>query len=500
MTPQRRTTPRPVAAAEPAAGALRTAVLIAFAAGFVATLPGCVTERIEPSGRISPYIAPGVDPSRPRTAFKREPASTSPAAITSPAARFSTQTLGDFPTDGLSLPLISPDARHIALRVGSAPQDELRLAPAPRQGEAVPRIVIVEPTDLSRIEIFRLQPPHQPTPVLLSNEPSGTAPTSIEEPIPHGVLLGRSCTDEGFLIEWPRADGSRWIGFVRWSSAMVTWLVRSDEHVPWLAASNAVLSTRGDLFFAYRTDPAQGWSLARRSREGTFDELDRSHAPIRWPVLSFSGNNLAQCVVREDRVRIERVETTIAKPRSSSDPDDQSAVNATHDWKNAKGLDLGPAQHTLELYNATMPQHATQGLASTTDASLAAGSFESSTTPDDTLISEWNQGFMVLETGQTGVSMWNSRMNRLMRVPSGVMSVHVRENGLFFTSETGLSFVPHARVENRWVPTSPLRIVPDSGLVRSSSVRHVAVIHPIEGSSGLIRALIVKVGDLESGK
>ncbi len=484
MTPLHRSTACTVAAARSAAGARRAAVALVVACGMLCVQSGCVTERIEPAGRLSPYIAPGVDPSRPRSALSQTPrAAAIDASANGIAVGFITKPMGDFVTDGLSLPLISPDGRHLASRIGTPPSDELRLAPAPREGEAVPRIVTIEASDPSRIEMYRLQPNQQPTLILPVNDVNRGSESQNSEPIPHGVLLGRSCTNEGFLIEWPRADGSRWIGFVRWTTGRVNWLVRSDEDVPWLAASNAVFTPQGDLIFAYRTDPAQGWALARRSSKGEFDELDSTHAPIRWPVLSFSGSVLAQCVVRDGRVRIERVDSA------------------------ARGLDLGPAQHTLELYNATISHQPAGQNASASSVDGRIWQSEGSASPANTLISEWGEGFVVVEAGQTAVSMWNSRLSRVLRAPTGVSAVHVHEKGLFFTSNTGLSFVPHVLVENRWVPTPARVVTPLAGLIRSSgggergdNAWEGVVIHPIKGFEGQIRVLSVKMGGMGAGR
>lgn len=482
MTPQRRRTPRPVVAARGKASRTPAASvgLGTFVVGMCVALPGCVTERVEPAGRMSPYIAPGLDPSRPRSSFPQSPRSGDSASSAGvPAARFITRPLGDFVTDGLSLPLVSPDGQYLASRVGVPPTDELRLAPAPREGEAVPRIVTVDANDPSRIEVYRLEPNAQPTLILPANDPASSVDPQGSEPIPHGVLLGRSCNNEGFLIEWPRPDGSRWIGLVRWSTARVNWLVRSDETLQWLAASNAVLKPSGDLIFAYRTDPAQGWALARRSRAGVFDELDSTHAPIRWPVLSFSGSTLAQCVVRDGRARIERVDD------------------------NPRALDLGPAQHTLDLYNATIPHQPMTQPPQPNPVGGQSPSFETSTSPVNSLVSEWNEGFVVLEAGQPALSMWNSRLNRVLRAPTGVVAVHVHTKGLFFTSKTGLSYVPHAFSENRWVPTPARVVTPQAGLIRTSqgaasasSGGEAVVIHPIMGSDGLIRMFRVNLGEM----
>ncbi|MBL0870693.1 MAG: hypothetical protein IBJ18_08975 [Phycisphaerales bacterium] len=488
MTPKRRSQNSPGVPRSSAAILLLTSSIIA---------PGCVTERIEPAGRISPYIATGVDPSKPR-AFVKPTTSNTHAEPVATAPRLTTQTLGDFRTDGLSLPLISPDGKYIAFRLGSPPVDELRLAPAPLPGAAVPRIVTIAQDDPSRIVIEQLDRAQQPIQIPATQPIEPDMQPAGDEPIPHGVLLGRSCTDEGFLIEWPRPDGSRWIGFVRWTTARVTWLVRSDQHVPWLAASNAVLSARGDLFFAYRTDPAQGWSLARRTRDGTFQELDSTHEPIRWPVLSFSGLELAQCVVRKNRVRIERVAIPPVPTPPIADGDQPGNNPPAHDAQTASSLDLGPAEHTLELYNATLPQQPALMRSAVSSDRPLDGSFETLSPPPQTLISEWNEGFSVLESGRPAISMWNSRLNRVLRLPPGVQAVHVHEKGLFFTSNTGLSYVGHTFSDSRWLPSPPVIVNSSPSLIRSSSVRESWTIHPMRGSDGVIRVESVNLGDLSN--
>ncbi len=122
-------------------------------------------------------------------------------------ARAEVQPLGTIPYDNMTLPLASPDGRHLATQTGIAPDwDTILAAPG------------AMPPFATRIEIYTL--------------PDGGAdPPQMTATVPESALLGRSCDDEGFLIEAPRADGTRWIGRAAWDTGEVTWLVREDGAV-----------------------------------------------------------------------------------------------------------------------------------------------------------------------------------------------------------------------------------------------------------------------------
>jgi hypothetical protein len=70
-------------------------------------------------------------------------------------------------------------------------------------------------------------------------------------------MVGRSADADGFLVEAPQKDGSRWIGRIGWESGEVTWLARGPE-----IAAFGVLGPTGDLAFCRRTRPDVGDAAA----------------------------------------------------------------------------------------------------------------------------------------------------------------------------------------------------------------------------------------------
>ncbi len=102
---------------------------------------------------------------------------------------------------------------------------------------------------------------------------------TVNEP----VLLGRSCDSEGFLVESPREDGSRWIGRASWETGRITWLV-SDEYVNAFAA----LGPDGRLAFSRRAkDDAQFELVVRHGdREWSYATPKQS-----WLMPIFSGRD-----------------------------------------------------------------------------------------------------------------------------------------------------------------------------------------------------------------
>jgi hypothetical protein len=115
--------------------------------------------------------------------------------------------LGVVPYDMSALPLVSPDGRFVATQFGAPPTIATR--------DAAPGATVPGGT---RVAIYRLEARedfNQELPLV----------SVLEEPL----LLGRSCNDEGFLVESPREDGSRWIGFVGWESRELEWIVADDN-------------------------------------------------------------------------------------------------------------------------------------------------------------------------------------------------------------------------------------------------------------------------------
>ncbi|MBL8760972.1 MAG: hypothetical protein JNL50_06675, partial [Phycisphaerae bacterium] len=185
----------------------RLPLLAALAAMHSAS--GCVTVRSEPAPRESTlHPRPPVQPAPPSapssTTQGAQPPAQSPTQPAAPVARpvpptssamlrFSIFPLGTVDYDAQVLPLVSPDARFIAVQAGQPPTWPTLLA----LDAAVPAIT-------TKIVVYQI-------------EKSGLLPLQLPV-LPEGAILGRSCDAEGFLIEQPRADGTRAIAKIAWAS------------------------------------------------------------------------------------------------------------------------------------------------------------------------------------------------------------------------------------------------------------------------------------------
>ncbi len=206
---------------------------IALAPVFVAlALGGCVTETIGPS--------------RPRGGSASGSSASGGAPLASPVldasfssrVQFAIEPLGVVPFDGQVLPRISPDGRFLATQIGRAPTWETLLAQ--------PGAQISE----TSITIYSL---------------AGEAIERVSDPGEEtlGLLLGRSTTNEGVLVESPRPDGSRWIGVLPWLSAEPRWLVQNAD-----VNAHAIARAGGGIVFVRREVDDRRASLIVRTSEG----------------------------------------------------------------------------------------------------------------------------------------------------------------------------------------------------------------------------------------
>jgi hypothetical protein len=122
--------------------------------------------------------------------------------IVGSAVQFDLRPLGFVPSDGVTLPLLSPDGRHMAVQTGVAPDLATALA---RSGQRSPLA--------SRIAMYRVD---------------GRALVRLGE-TDGGLILGRSADNRGFLVESVRPDGARWIGRVDWMQRETEWLVQDGN-------------------------------------------------------------------------------------------------------------------------------------------------------------------------------------------------------------------------------------------------------------------------------
>ena len=199
-----------------AAGALRCVVL-AWLSTALSLGNGC-------AGTVRKSPPPPLPPTQP-----------APGTIVGSAVRFDLRPLGFVPTDGVALPLLSPDGRHMAVQTGVAPDLTTALA---RPGQRPPLA--------SRIAMYRVEA----RALVRLGETDG------------GLILGRSADNRGFLVESVRPDGTRWIGRVDWALRETEWLVQ-DGNVNAFAA----LGADGTLVHASRPLNGRQFDLVIR-RDG----------------------------------------------------------------------------------------------------------------------------------------------------------------------------------------------------------------------------------------
>lgn len=222
------------------------------------SLPGCITERDKPRG--IPVLPTGQRPplSNPTPGITGAAAGassgiSSPAALPSgPVATPNTgrmiatdilvevQPIGNVPYDGQTLPLLDPAGKFMAVQDGEPPNWPTLLA----QPEALP-------PSSSRIVIFDIS----------TNTPRAI---QLAQPLPAGLILGRSADSRGFLVEAPRPGGARWIGKVNWLSGSLTWLVQGDA-----INAFAIFTPQDELVFTRRRSVrAQSSELVLLSPDG----------------------------------------------------------------------------------------------------------------------------------------------------------------------------------------------------------------------------------------
>jgi hypothetical protein len=233
------------------------------------TAVGCVTVRSEPTPREStlhPRIVPASPESSqppPNLPTGTEPPVQPGAPVARPVPptssamlRFSIFPLGTIEYDGQVLPLVSPDARFVVVQAGLAPTWPTLLA----LDNAVPAIT-------TRLVVYQV-------------EKTGLSPLQLPV-LPEGAILGRSCDAEGFLIEQPRADGTRAIAKVAWTSGRVEWLADSPA-----INAHGVLSQAGDLAYTTRKKGSPKADLVIRTRDGKLRVRPAGDVGYLFPVYA----------------------------------------------------------------------------------------------------------------------------------------------------------------------------------------------------------------------
>lgn len=228
-------------------------------------LPACVTEKPRARGISVPPSASPADVAAARAASNNQPIELPKGPVAAPVTGATTNSrvqaelfpLGSIPYDALVLPLASPSGRFLATHENESPTWPTLLA---ADDACVPTG--------TRLSIFSLSD-------------KGIVPVAPVEPLPTGLTLGRASDDEGFLVEAPQPDASRWIAKVSWTSARLTWLVRSN-HVN----AHAVLLPDNTLLYTRRDIAGVHSALVLRRPDGTESVLDNPAFAFAFPIAT----------------------------------------------------------------------------------------------------------------------------------------------------------------------------------------------------------------------
>ncbi|MGA0287268.1 MAG: hypothetical protein ACO3QA_09565 [Phycisphaerales bacterium] len=182
--------------------------------------------------------------------------------------------LGFVKSDGVSPPTLSPDGRHLAVQLAPAPNWVDLVAWRPEMPRPAPAIALV-PVD-----------------------PDGGLGTPVVPREP--LLLGRSSTNDGVLVERPDGDGTRRIGMAFWDSGDVEWLVEDDG-----VAAMAVLGPDGDLAWCRSGAVGEPASLRLLRRNGELREWPPlPESTWMLPAFAGDGRRLFAMLLEDGRARL----------------------------------------------------------------------------------------------------------------------------------------------------------------------------------------------------
>jgi hypothetical protein len=189
--------------------------------------------------------------------------------------------LGIVPHDGFALPLISPDGQFVATQTGSAPEWNVTLA---QPGAAPPHETMIEVYRLDTREAIK---------------PEERLPPERIAQVSEAAVLGRSCDVEGFLIEAPQEDGSRWIGKAAWESGEIRWLVQGRA-----VNAFAAEAPDGRLAWCRRAPDSERFDLILRDADGSEWMLRSDGGDWLTPVWASFGEGLYAMHRQDGRLRI----------------------------------------------------------------------------------------------------------------------------------------------------------------------------------------------------
>ncbi len=271
----------------------------------VVLAPGCVTESTSTTPRGVPVRRAQGAAAGPAAEATLRGAAAGSAPSSFGRTRFAIQPAGVIAYDGFTLPLVSPDGRFVAAQVGAIP--------------GWPAILAVEGDtrfELCRVRVYAID--------------GGSASVSDRSSeLPRGLLLGRSASESGFLVEAPQPDGARWIGRVDWRSGALTWLVQEAQTV----AAHAIELRDGRLVYARRPVGSRRFELVLRPPSGASpDPAPAGAAPegagsvvvpfeaaaddsLMFPVTTPRQDHVGAFAVASSRPGLELLSFSVAGPR-----------------------------------------------------------------------------------------------------------------------------------------------------------------------------------------
>jgi hypothetical protein len=264
----------------------------------------CITERtvLRPTAAgvvRQPAPEPGLtrpDPADPSGKVARP---VGPESLSTSRVVVAVKPLGSIEYDGMVLPLVSPDARFIAVQQGRAPAWPAVLA----EPDAAPPLG-------TTLVVYDL------TPALAAADRPGS-PRLVDWPsaLPPACLLGRSADDRGFLVEQVRPDAPRRIGRVEWLTGNVEWLTSGDAD-----AAHATLGPDGELAYSRRSpqDPQRFELVYRPRAEDPTGELVLASASESYvfPLFSSERDRLYVLALANNATRIGVL--AVARPASGA--------------------------------------------------------------------------------------------------------------------------------------------------------------------------------------
>jgi hypothetical protein len=280
---------------------MRCAPRIAALLLIAAASSACVTERANKPGlRVLPQgqsvRAPG--PGN-RSVATAAPPVLPPGPVAAPAAAASQNArivvrvdpLATIPYDGQILPLVSPDARFIAVQQGEPPTWPTILA---HDG--------AEPPTTTKLSVYDL-----------SQAPPDTNTRQVEfpSPLPSGLMLGRACDNRGFLVESPREDGSRWIGRVTWVGGTLEWIIQGNT-----VNSHAVFTIRGDLLYTRRAIGGPRTELVLLTARG--ESVRTSEGSYLFPITTTEKDLVYAFNLSESGLQVEAIRLVDDPPGSGT--------------------------------------------------------------------------------------------------------------------------------------------------------------------------------------